>query len=308
MITKAGTYSIRTGAMFEIRALEEWYRMSKSTNFTEFKKALKMEAISGYNLVYGDRYDTIYYLSNAKMPIRNKAYKWSGTLPGNTSQTLWTTYHPLEDLPQLLNPSSGYLFNSNHSPFNASAPVDNLKKENYDPTMGYETFDNNRSKRFMELISQISRLDYQHFKDIKYDLQLPSQLVYASHADTLFLLNPANYPEIADLVNLLNHWDRKATVDSKAATIFAIAYYYVTGELSKGKSEFYRLDKERSVEILTYAKNYLLKNFKTTGVALGEYQKLVRGKKEVPLPGIPDVIASMECEPYKKGMVRGIAG
>ena len=152
VITDKGTFSIRTGPLFDIRALEQWYRMNKAANFTSFYKALKMEALPGYNVMYADRFDTIFYLSNGKIPIREKGYNWRTTLPGNTSKTLWTTYHPIEDLPHYLNPPSGYLFNSNHSPFNASAATDNLKNKDYDPTMGYETNENNRSVRFMQII------------------------------------------------------------------------------------------------------------------------------------------------------------
>ena len=106
IITKRGTFSIRMPAQMDIRGLEQWYRFNKAKNFTEFKAALNMLAIPGYNIVYADRYDTIYYLSNGRIPIRNRdpQYNWKSTLPGNTSATLWTALHPLEDLPQVLQP------------------------------------------------------------------------------------------------------------------------------------------------------------------------------------------------------------
>ena len=40
---KSGFYSVRTPALFEIRALEQWWRMNKANNFTEFYKVLKMK-------------------------------------------------------------------------------------------------------------------------------------------------------------------------------------------------------------------------------------------------------------------------
>src|SRR6478609_5521612 len=145
MITKHGAFSIRTGALFDIRGLEQWFWMNKAKNFSQFKKVLDWGALPGYNLVYADKFDTIYYLSNGKLPIRDKGYTWTTTLPGNSSATLGNKMHPISDLPQLLNPPSGYLFNSNHSPFNATASEYNIKASDYDPTMSYETHDNNRS-------------------------------------------------------------------------------------------------------------------------------------------------------------------
>ena len=282
--------------------------MNKATDFSSFYKALKMEALPGYNVMYADRFDTIFYLSNGKIPIREKGFNWKSTLPGNTSKTLWTKYHPIEELPHYLNPRSGYLFNSNHSPFNASASADNIKNNNYDPTMGYETNENNRSVRFMELLAPYKTIDYNTFKRIKFDRQLPRQLTYPTNTDTLFLLDPAAHPALAEIIIPLQQWDRKATVDSKAATIFDVIYYYVVDKLRSGDNSFKTLTTEKCIEVLTFTKEYLLKYFGTVSVSLGDYQKLVRGNKAIPLAGLPDVIASMESSPYKNGMVKGRQG
>lgn len=307
MVTKNGAFAIRTGALMEIRALEQWYRMNKSKNFTEFKTALNMNAISGYNIVYADRFDTIYYLSNAKLPIRNPNYKWNSTLPGNTSQTLWSDFHPVKDLPQVLNPSSGYIFNSNHSPFNATSSIDNIKVSDYDATMGYETNDNNRSLRFMELISQFQKLSYDNFKKIKYDLQLPKKLSYETNADSLFLLSANELPQLKDLIITLNAWDHKADINSKGAALFSIIYYQVVKEQSEGAT-YRSLSNKKCVELLEFAKQYLLTNFGKTDIVLGEYQKLARGNKQVALSGIPDVISAMRSVSFENGKIKGEQG
>ncbi len=308
VITDKGTFAIRTAPLFDIRALEQWYRMNKATNFNSFYKALKMEALPGYNVMYADRFDTIFYLSNGKIPIREKGYNWRSTLPGNTSKTLWTTYHPIEELPHYINPPSGYLFNSNHSPFNASATADNIKNNDYDPTMGYETNENNRSMRFMELLKPYNKIDYNIFKRIKFDRQLPNPLAYSTNTDTLFLLTPVDYPTISDVMNSLQQWDRQAVVDSKGATIFSVIFYYVVDKLISGNNSYNTLTKEKCIEVLSFTKDYLLKYFGRVDVPLGDYQKLVRGNKVIPLAGVPDVIASMESRPYKNGMVKGRQG
>ena len=103
--------------------------MNKAQNFTQFYSAMEMVAIPGFNTVYADKHDTIFYVSNGKIPIRKPGYNWKGVLPGNTSETLWQTFHPLKDLPQYLNPTSGYLYNTNNTVFHASANEDNLNPE-----------------------------------------------------------------------------------------------------------------------------------------------------------------------------------
>ena len=41
---------------------------------------------------------------------------------------------------------------------------------------------------------------------------------------------------------------------------------------------------------------------------LGDYQKLVRGRKELPIFGLPDVITAMSSRPYKNGKVKVVSG
>ena len=48
-------------------------------------------------------------------------------------------------------------------------------------------------------------------------------------------------------------------------------------------------------------KSYLIDNFGTINITLGDFQKLVRGDKELPIWGLPDVITAMSSRPYKDG-------
>jgi acyl-homoserine-lactone acylase len=307
MVTQKGVFSIRTPGIMDIRGLEQWYRMNKARNFTEFKKALSMQAHPSYNIVYGDRYDTIYYLSNAKMPLRNADYDWKQILPGNTSHTLWRKFHPVENLPQVLNPSSGYVYNVNHSPFNATACADNIREEHSDPTMGYETHDNNRSLRVMELIEEQPKISYEDFKRIKYDVQLPRKLAYPVNMDTLFLLSEREYPELAKLIVMLKTWDRKATIDSQKATVFAVVFYFVASKYQQDEN-FKVMTKDMCVKAMLYAKDYLMNHFGSLQVPLGEYQRLIRGNKSLPVGGIPDVLATMYSTPMGDGRMKASIG
>ena len=52
----------------------------------------------------------------------------------------------------------------------------------------------------------------------------------------------------------------------------------------------------------------MLKDFGKTNLRLGDIQKLVRGDKVLPQPGLPDVLAPMYSVPYKNGMWKGTQG
>ena len=50
------------------------------------------------------------------------------------------------------------------------------------------------------------------------------------------------------------------------------------------------------------------KHFKTLDVTLGDFQKLVRGKKEIGIWGMPDVLTAMYGRSYKDGKIKITAG
>lgn len=305
IITPRGTFSIRMPAQMDIRGLEQWYRFNKAKNFTEFKSALNMLAIPGYNIVYADRYDTVYYLSNGRIPVRDSRYNWKSTLPGNTSATLWKTLHPLEDLPQVLQPKSGYVFNTNHSPFHSTEGPENPVIK--DPTMGYETLENNRSRRFEELVAKHDKISYADFKQIKFDRSYPAEFAFPTNIDSLFLLDDNLYPAIGDLIKQLKQWDKKANAENVGAGTFLLVYTAIM----KNRNEYLRnkaLTTAQCITLLTEVREDMLKDFGKTQLALGDIQKLVRGNKELPMPGLPDVLAPMYSVPYKNGMLKGTQG
>ncbi len=299
--TEKGVFSLRVPATMDIKALEEWYRMNKAKNFTEFYKAVSMTSLPMFNIMYADRYDTIFYISNGKMPKRNPdtKYNWKSTIPGNTSATLWTEFKPVGELPQYVNPASGYLFNTNHSPFLATAVKYNLDKMKFDRTDGYETYHNNRSQRVTELIKD-DKIDYATFKRIKFDQQLPKELKYTYGIDSMLNLNVNEYPGMKEVITNFQNWDRKAIVSSKGAVVFLLVYDYVSKKLAGTPAR--QLTKAEAIETYQYVHDYMLKNFGKTDLVLGDVQKLVRGDDARPAWGLPDVLTATYTEPYINGM------
>ena len=300
---KSGFYSIRTPSLFNIKALEQWWRMGKSKNFSEFYNNLKMKELPGFNIGYADKYDTIFYMSNGIIPKRAEGYNWKGIVPGDTKKTLWTEYHNIEDLPQVIQPESGFIYNANHSPFKSTSADENPNEENYNENMGYETYDNNRSTRLIELIESYDKVSYDDFKDIKYDNSFPSKFNYnfmnISIIETL-KLQAEN--DLFELLDIIQKWDRKTDIDSQGAGIYGVLYYQLVRNY---RDEIQKNNKIVSKEILLSAladtKAYIINNFGSIRITLGDFQKLVRGDKELPIWGLPDVITAMSSRPYKDG-------
>jgi acyl-homoserine-lactone acylase len=301
---KTGVYSVRTPSTTNITAIEQWWKMNKATNFSEFYEALEMKALPGYNIGYADRNDTIFYISNGKIPIRAEGYDWRDVVPGNTLETLWDTYYDIKDLPQVVKPKSGFVYNANHSPFKSSSEADNPIAENFAKEMNYETYDNNRSTRLLQLLEEEERIDYKRFKRIKYDHQLPTPLQYNyMDLNPLFDMRAADYPEVGTLLTDIQNWDRITNPTSYGAGAYASLYYQLTPFYYQlGKDRVFT--KEALYKALKITKDHLKTYFNAERIQLGEFQKLVRGNKELPIYGLPDVVTAMKGQPYKDGKIK----
>jgi acyl-homoserine-lactone acylase len=301
---KTGVYSVRTPSTTNITAIEQWWKMNKATNFSEFYEALEMKALPGYNIGYADRNDTIFYISNGKIPIRAEGYDWRDVVPGNTLETLWDTYYDIKDLPQVVKPKSGFVYNANHSPFKSSSEADNPIAKNFAKEMNYETYDNNRSTRLLQLLEEEERIDYKRFKRIKYDHQLPTPLQYNyMDLNPLFDMRAADYPEVGTLLTDIQNWDRITNPTSYGAGAYASLYYQLTPFYYQlGKDRVFT--KEALYKALKITKDHLKTYFNAERIQLGEFQKLVRGNKELPIYGLPDVVTAMKGQPYKDGKIK----
>lgn len=308
---KKGTFSFDLGALHNLKAPDQWYQMNKATSWEEYRKAIEMVAIPGFNFIYADRMDNIFYLGNAIIPYRNAGFDWLNTLPGDTSATLINRgFHPLSDLPQLLNPQSGYLYNTNNSAFLCSDELDNPKPENYDATMGYRVFDNNRSLRFRELMKGVESIDYETFKKIKYDRKLPQQWEFPANLEIVLKLDSTKNMKYAPLLKIFQTWDFDSQAGSIGPAHLMIFYQYL---IEKYKDEYVEFEKfnikeEQAWDAIAFTHRYLMKHFGRLGVPLGEYQKLVRGNISLPAGGIHDVLAAMYSVPHENGRVKVAVG
>jgi acyl-homoserine-lactone acylase len=118
---KKGMFAIRLASNMTLKSVEQWYKMNKAKNYTEFRQALDIQGIINQYVTYADRFDTIYCVSNGAMPIRVEGYDWENTVPGNTMKTLWTQYLPHDSLPHVLNPKCGYVFEVNNTSYTMTA-------------------------------------------------------------------------------------------------------------------------------------------------------------------------------------------
>ena len=313
--TDQGFFSWRFVASKHLGMGEQWFAMNKATNLSEFKVALAMQEIACTNIVYADKEANIFYISNATIPHRDPTYDWSAILPGDTSATLWQEeYYAIDDLPQVTNPPAGYLFNTNNSPYNATAPEDDATPSARQPQFGYldETMDNNRSKRILKLLAEQDVITYEAFRAIKYDLSYPDTLEtpHFKNLELILNLNSDSYPELSTQIQQLNHWNRSNDIENETAALFHRSYKALENHKKADHTYMYGgiISEADCISAIKKATEIMLQKYGTTEIQLGKVQRHMRGEVNLPLAGGPDVLAAMYTEEVNVNQYKGIVG
>ncbi|MDB5278465.1 MAG: peptidase penicillin amidase [Ferruginibacter sp.] len=146
------------------------------------------------------------------------------------------------------------------------------------------------------------KMDYEHFKQIKFDQRYPETLQFAYAIDSMMQLEANAYPLLKDVIQNLQQWDHSGSADSKGAAVFLLVYDYFAKKLSGVAPR--PVTHAESVGAYQYVFDYMMQHFKRTDLVLGDIQKLVRGEDARPASGLPDVLAAAYTSPYKNGIVK----
>jgi acyl-homoserine lactone acylase PvdQ len=113
-----------------VKALTQSYQRTKSKNYEEFKQMMELHANSSNNTIFADADGNIAYFHGNFIPRRDPKFDWTRPVDGSDPATDWQGLLSVAETPKLLNPASGWLYNSNDSPWSAAGPS-SPKKADY---------------------------------------------------------------------------------------------------------------------------------------------------------------------------------
>ncbi|HTR77780.1 MAG TPA: penicillin acylase family protein [Gemmatimonadaceae bacterium] len=113
-----------------VKALTQSYTRTKAKDYKEFRQIMELHTNSSNNTIFADAEGNIAYFHGNFIPRRDPKFDWNRPVDGSDPATDWHGLLSVDSTPHLLNPASGWLYNSNNWPWSAAGPS-SPKKEDY---------------------------------------------------------------------------------------------------------------------------------------------------------------------------------
>jgi acyl-homoserine-lactone acylase len=221
VISETGNQAValRVVGLDEPKVLEQWWDMARAKNLSQFEAALQRLQLPMFTVIYADQDGHIMHLFNGQVPIRKQGdfQYWQSIVPGNTSDTLWTKFHPYRDLPRIVDPKSGWLQNANDPPWTTTFPTA-IKANKYPSYMAPQLMDF-RAQRSARMLLEDDKVSFDEMVAYKHStrMELADRIL-----DDLIPAAQEQGSELAkNAANVLAAWDKKTNANSKGAVLFA---------------------------------------------------------------------------------------
>ena len=303
-------FAVRVAGLQEAQVFRQYYDMLSAENLQEFETAMGMMQMPMFTTMYADSEGHIMHLFNGLVPVRPEgdvAY-WMGSVPGTSSQTLWTEYHPYTDLPKAVDPQSGWLQNANDPPWTTTFP----RPRSMDPAL-YAPYTApefmhpraQRSARMLmedESITFDELMEYKHSTHMELADRLVGELIVAARED--------GGGNVVAAAEVLEGWDGNADVGSRGAVLFlawAESFYGRVGgdpfvvpwdaEDPMGTPRGL-VDPDLAVRVLDQASSTVLERYGALDVPFGDVYRIRRDDLDLPGNGMSGPVGVFRAAGY----------
>jgi acyl-homoserine-lactone acylase len=198
-----------------VKALTQSYTRTKAKDFKSFKQTMDLHTNSSNNTIFADASGNIAYFHANFIPKRDTKFDWTKPVDGSDPGTDWHGLLSVDESPLLLNPASGWLYNSNNWPWSAAGPS-SPKKSDY-PVYVDSGNESARGLHAIRVLENKKDFTLDRLVDAAYDSYLtwfekpiPALIKAWDQA-------PASNPlkaKLADQVALLRAWDTRWSATS----------------------------------------------------------------------------------------------
>jgi acyl-homoserine-lactone acylase len=269
-----------------VRALAQSYLRTKTSDYESFRRTQEMRTDTSNNTVYADANGTIAYFHGNFIPRRDARIDFSRPVDGSDPATEWHGAHRLEETITLLNPSNGWIQNTNNWPFSAAGSA-SPKRENY-PAYMWTRGENPRGLHAVEVLEKLQGATLDSLIAAAYDPHLTAFDALLPPLLAAYDRLGGGDPRRATLqepIASLRGWDRRSATQSTPTTLAVI-----WGEQLAARAEaradaaneplydylLARLTDEERLEALREAVEQLERDMGSWKIAWGEINRFQR--------------------------------
>src|SRR2546428_650363 len=114
-----------------VNALIQSYSRTKASDMAAFRQIMELHTNSSNNTVFADASGNIAYFHSNYIPRRDTSFDWTKPVDGSNPATACRGVLSFAETPNVVNPASGWVYNSNNWPWSAAGEGSSPRRADY---------------------------------------------------------------------------------------------------------------------------------------------------------------------------------
>jgi len=114
-----------------VNALIQSYTRTKARDLAGFRQIMELHTNSSNNTVFADASGNIAYFHSNYIPRRDTSFDWTRPVDGSNPATAYRGVLSFDETPNVVNPASGWVYNSNNWPWSAAGEGSSPRRADY---------------------------------------------------------------------------------------------------------------------------------------------------------------------------------
>jgi acyl-homoserine-lactone acylase len=181
---------------------------------------MELHTNSSNNTIFADADGNIAYFHPHFIPRRDDHFDYTRPVDGSNPATDWKGLHATAETPNLLNPATGWLYNSNNWPYSAAGP--NSPRRDSFPRYMDVVGETPRGRHALRVLEGARGFTLQSLRDAAYDSYLPAFAELIPGLLQAYDATPAGdslRERLAGPIAVLRGWDYRWAADSPATSL-----------------------------------------------------------------------------------------